>query len=595
MATKFNLNRQPVPDEEINSHKDFGELVNKFKKQSIEKARSDASFLKNKKATYSAIIAGVAVICTVTYFSVFKKEPPKETNNDKIVTSQNQNNNTPETKQNKAFIAPPISKLNVPYTSYNVKAEQGATIKHKSNSKIIIPKKAFVNKQGQDIIGDVEIKYREFHNQADIIASGIPMTYDSAGVQSHLESAGMIDIKGYQNGEPVYINPKKQITVEFQSEHTADKYNMYVLDTVAKNWVYQNRDNSLIEKKQQPVKQAQPAKADNATAETIASTKTESLQKQIDAIPPKIEAEKVVYTKKINQLPKATSPVKPAKATTGRPQFELDVNYKEFPELEAFKNAVFEVGAENKNFNAKLADITWSSAEVSEGPVKGKNYVLTLKLKEQVEKLIVYPALTGADYDKALKSYESKFADYKNLQAKREADEKRLKEEFEAKQAAYIEEQKKLSDEMVKEKVRLWKEREAKQLEEYNSMSNEVKVMRIFNVSSFNIYNSDCPNNLPKGAKMDPIFVSNDKSHMRPSTIYLICHSKNLVYNLPFGQLPYDPKEKYSLCVIIKERVYLCSKEKFSEIITANQNKIPLIEMAENTGDMMDFKKAIGI
>ena len=51
MATKFNLNRQPVPDEEINSHKDFGELVNKFKKQSIEKARSDASFLKNKKAT----------------------------------------------------------------------------------------------------------------------------------------------------------------------------------------------------------------------------------------------------------------------------------------------------------------------------------------------------------------------------------------------------------------------------------------------------------------------------------------------------------------------------------------------------------------
>jgi hypothetical protein len=121
MATKFNLNRQPVPDEEINSHKDFGELVNKFKKQSIEKARSDASFLKNKKATYSAIIAGVAVICTVTYFSVFKKEPPKETNNDKIVTSQQNNTNTPNTKLNKAFIAPPIPKLNVPYTSYKVK------------------------------------------------------------------------------------------------------------------------------------------------------------------------------------------------------------------------------------------------------------------------------------------------------------------------------------------------------------------------------------------------------------------------------------------------------------------------------------------
>jgi hypothetical protein len=206
MGTKFNLNRQPVPDEEINSHKDFGELVNKFKKQSIEKARSDANFLKNKKATYSAIIAGVAVVCTVTYFSVFKKEPPKETTHDKIATKQ-QPTNSPDSKPNKAFIAPPISRLNVPYTSYKVKSEQGATLKHSSNSKIIIPKKAFVNKQGQDIIGDVEIKYREFHNQADIIASGIPMAYDSAGVQSTLESAGMIDIKGYQNGEPVFIHP----------------------------------------------------------------------------------------------------------------------------------------------------------------------------------------------------------------------------------------------------------------------------------------------------------------------------------------------------------------------------------------------------
>ncbi len=74
---KFNLNRPPVSDEEINSHKDFGELVKKFKNESIQKARSDVSFQKKKKMTYSAVIAGVAVICTVTYFSVFKKEPPK--------------------------------------------------------------------------------------------------------------------------------------------------------------------------------------------------------------------------------------------------------------------------------------------------------------------------------------------------------------------------------------------------------------------------------------------------------------------------------------------------------------------------------------
>jgi len=592
MGTKFNLDRKPVTDEEINSHKDFGELVNKFKKQSIEKARSDVNFLKNKKVTYSAIIAGVAVVCTVTYFAVFKKEPPKETANDKIITTQQQISSSSQNKQNKAFITPPVSKLNVPYTSYKVKAEQGATIKHKSNSKIIIPKKAFVDKQGHDIVGEVEIKYREFHNQADIIASGIPMTYDSAGVQSHFESAGMIDIKGYQNGEPVYIKPQKQITVEFASEYKDDRYNMYELDTVAKNWTYLCRDNSLTNKKQSvPAKQIT-----NKEIEKTDSPKAIELQKQIDAIPPKIETEKIVYNQKVSQLPKHTEPNKPAKAIAGRPQFQLEVNYKEFPELQAFKNAVFEVGTENKNYNSKLADVTWSSAEVSEGPQKGKNYLLTLKLRERVEKLIVYPALTGADYDKALKAYESKFADYKNLVAKREADEKKLKEEFEAKQTALFEERKRLKEEQVQANIKYWKEQQAKLDEEYSSMGNQERVVRIFNISRFNIYNSDCPNSLPHEAKITPIYVlNNGSSRINPSNIYLISHSRNLVYNLQYGQIPYNTNEKYSICVLAKGKLYLCSKETFSEIIISKQNKIPLTELDTNVNDASDLKKAIGI
>ncbi len=592
MGTKFNINRQPVPDEEINSHKDFGELVNKFKKQSIEKARSDASFLKNKKATYSAIIAGVAVICTVTYFSVFKKEPPKETTHDKIATNQN-TTNSPKTKSNKTFITPPISRLNVPYTSYKVKAEEGATLKHKSNSKIIIPKKAFVDKQGLDIVGDVEIKYREFHNQADIIASGIPMIYDSAGVQTTLESAGMIDIKGYQNGEPVFINPKKQITVEFQSEHTADRYNMYVLDTIAKNWVYVSRDNSLKGPQRQ---QGEKGLKGNEPIINSVSNKEKEIQKQIDAIPPKIEKEKIVYAQKINQLPKTSAPAKPSKATAGRQQFELEVNYKEFPELAAFKNAVFEVGTENKNFSSKLADITWSSAEVSEGPVKGKNYLLTLKHKDQIEKLIVYPTLAGEDYDKALKAYESKFNDYKNILAKREADEKKLKEEFEAKQAAFAAELKKFSEDMIKEKIRWKKEQEDEFDKKFQSMNSQDKVTRIFNLSTFGICNSDCPTSMPKGEQMSPVYTINTGgTFIRAEHTYLVCHTKNLVFNFYNPVISYDPKESYSLCVLANGKMYLCSKEVLSQCFTAKQNKIPVTELSSDVNDAHDLRKAMGI
>ena len=587
MATKFNLNRPAVPDEEINSHKDFGELVNKFKAESIQKARNDVSFFKSKKATYSAIIAGVTVICTVTYFAVFKKDPPKQTANDTIITSQQNTSNTPQIKPNKAFIAPPTSKLNVPYTSYKVKAEQGAKIQHKQ-SKIYIPKNAFVNKQGQDIIGDVDIQYREFHDQADIIASGIPMAYDSAGIKSTLESAGMFDIKGFQKGEHVYVNPKKAITVELASNNITDKFNQYILDTIARNWVYMKRDilgTKGIEK----------TKGNKETE--VTNLKTEQLHKQLDAIPPKIEAEKVVYTKKINLLPKSVQPTKPIKSTEGRPQFELDVNYKEFPELEAFKNAVFEVGAENKNYNAKLSEITWSSAEISEGPQKGKNYLVTLKLRERVEKLIVYPALTGVNYDKAIASYEKKFVEYKNLVTKREADEKKLKEEFETKQQAYLAEQKKLNEELVRERIKIRHGQDKQFAEQFSTMGNQQRIIRTFQVSNFGIYNSDCPNSMPKGASVNPIYViNNGASFITPTTTYLVCHTKNIVYNLyANAPLSYDPEDSYSLCVIANGKLYTCNKELFAALTKEKQNKFPLLELSVAVNDVSDFKKALGI
>ncbi len=588
MEPKFNLDRPKISDEEINSKKDFGELVKQFKQQSIEKAKSDSNFIKNKKATYSAIIAGVAVICTVSYFTVFKKQPPKETTNDKITTIQT-NNSTQNTKSNKAFIAPPISKLNVPYTSYKVKSEQGATIKHKSNSKIIIPKKAFVNKQGQEIIGDVEIRYREFHNQADIIASGIPMAYDSAGIKSHLESAGMLDIKGYQNGEPVYIAPKKQITIEFASSYGEDKYNMYVLDTVAKNWQYVSRDNS--------VKNYNSKKIAHADTLKNFSAKTKEIEKLLSVIPQKIEYEKSVYTKKVNQLTKPVEPLKPTKATAGRPKFELEVDYKEFPELSAFKNAVFEVGSENKNYKNNFADITWSSAEISEGSKKGENYLLTLKLRERVEKLIVYPALTGADYEKAIDAYNKKFSNYKELLYKKMADEQLLKTEFEAKQAAYIAEEKKLKSEQIKERIRIQKEQEAQFNDQMSTASNAAKVTRIFNISSFGICNSDCPNSLPKEAKLHPVFViNNDASFITPTNSFLVSHTKNLVFSFGNEPISYNPEDSYSLCVMASNgKMYVCDKETFLNCIVNKQHKIPVKELSDGVNDAYDLKMALGI
>lgn len=580
MEPKFNLDRPKVSEEEINKHKDFDNLVKQFKEQSIKKARNDSSFLKNKKVTYAAVIAGVTVVCTLTYFTVFNNTKTKTATHDKIATTEIPDNKINETKA-ASFIAPPSSKINVPYSSYKINSAKGGELAHHTRSKIKVPKNAFVNKKGEEIVGEVEIRYREFHNQADIIASGIPMTYDSAGTQYHFESAGMFDIQGYKDGEQVFIRPEKEITIELASQQPADHFNQYELDTVAHNW--------KCLKKDEPHSMAGSKKAVAPSNSEPQNETTKNLREKIDAIPPKIENEKIAYEKKIEQLP-VKKPVKPLKANSGRPQFELDVDYKEFPELAAFKNAVFEVGDENKNYNPELSRITWSEAKVSAGPERGKNYLVTLKKGSRVEKLIVYPALSGTDYEKALKNYDEAFA-------KRQAEEKKLQDELAAKQKAYLEDQKKLTEELVREQIKIRKQMEEQLQQQFNTMGEIAKVTRIFSVSRFGVYNSDCPRSMPSGPGFHPVFACNGNPSLTPNVVYLIEHGRNIVFNFSgesVNEMRYDPSKDYSLCVVSKGLIYHYSREKFASAMSSGLKTFELTPVPD-VDNVADFKKALGI
>lgn len=584
MEPKFNLNRSKISDEEINKHKDFDKLVKQFKEQSIQKAKSDGNFLKNKKATYATVIAGIAVVCTVTYFTVFNKQNKPITTNDKTNTS-NSLHKTPVTDAKKPFIAPPSKKLDIPYTTYKVNNSKGGELAHHTKTRIKIPKNSFVNKEGQEIIGDVEIKYREFHDQADIIASGIPMTYDSAGAKYTFESAGMFDVKGYQNGKEVFLKQGKPITVELASRYTDDSYNQYYLDTLSHNWQVIKHDTPQLDPEAIP-----PAQLNSKQK----SEKEIQLTKRIEHVPLQIDSVNTVYSKKITNLPQPKQPFKPAKAT-GRPQFNLEVDYKDYPELLSFKNSVFEVGAENKNYTKELHTITWSSALISQGPQKGKNYILTLKYRNREEKLIVYPVLTGEDYEKAAATYDKKFNEYNVALEKREADELKLKAEMEAKQKAYMEEQKKLSAELLKEQIRIRREME-------NQLANELKngvvqqtVVRVFTVNNFGIYNSDCPRSMPRGPVIEPNYISNSVP-LDPSAVYLVDAGKNIVYNMsatPY-RFMYSEKSRYTLCVVAGGNIYVCNKDEFSLSVKSEKAKFNLKSISSDA-EVSDLKKALEI
>lgn len=131
----------------------------------------------------------------------------KQSKNKRQAISTNQSIKT----KNKAFIQTPSQKITIPNTKYKVNNNKNTTILHTSNTKIKIPKNSFVDKNGKDIIGDVTIEYKEMLDIGDVILSGIPMHYDSLGHSFNFESAGMFNIKGNQNNEPVYIKQNKKL------------------------------------------------------------------------------------------------------------------------------------------------------------------------------------------------------------------------------------------------------------------------------------------------------------------------------------------------------------------------------------------------
>ncbi len=601
MEPKFNIDRPKISDEEIKKHQNFEQLVKQFKQQSLNKARHDKSWWKSKKVRYSAVIAGITVICTISYLALFKNETTQNKTHETLITQDTKKENT-NTKKN--FINEPSRKLKVNYTAYTINNAKGGEIKHPTSSKIKVPKNTFVDKEGKDVIGDVTIEYREFHDAADIIASGIPMGYDSAGTKYTLESAGMFDIKGSQNGKPVFIKKDKSVEVELASANSEDRFNQYYLDTVKKNWQYIQKDNAnAISGNRHENKEFDNNQKDSPDNFIKKSPKLQILKNQIEVVIPKrIDSVKFVYTKKIDAVPKVKEPNKPAKAS-GRPTFKLDGSYSEFPELAAFNDVIFEVGPENNNYRKEMHEITWSDVKVSEGPTKGKNYLLTLTYRKQVEKLIVYPVLSGNDLEKAEKKYQQKFKDYKGLVEKRNAEEKRLMAEMEAKQKIYLADLKKKQEDYEKEKIKLlvaFKQNEQNQLAtNFNTMSMQTKATRIFNVSSFGIYNSDCPRNQPSGKTVTPMFVVNEKGTLiNPDLIYMIDHKTKTVYNIAFNdgfKINYDPQNDYSICVFKQNKLYICTKDMFKTTANKDGNKFTVNELPEGSDNLTDFKKALEI
>ncbi|HMX38755.1 MAG TPA: T9SS type A sorting domain-containing protein [Saprospiraceae bacterium] len=290
-----------------------------------------------------------------------------------------------ENRPDKLSVRPPFegAQVNVAPSTHTVQPGQTTTLTMPSGSTVEIPAAVFVTLDGQPVTKPVDIQFREFHNAAHIIASGIPMKVRGAnGHEEWMQTAGMFEIKGSSEGREVKIAPGKSITVNLVSE-VSGEYPAWYFDPAQGNWVQQG------------------------TNTPTASPAAQSLVREVASL----------------RAATAQPPVAPLAVDKSKPSLDFKLDLSEFPELRSLRNIVWQYAGDDPKLdpanNRWIKKTNWSEAKLEEGKKAGQ-YILTLVGDEQDYIIPVQASLSGSDLSAAQASYEKAMVKYRELQAQLE-------------------------------------------------------------------------------------------------------------------------------------------------------------------------------
>ncbi len=538
---KINTNRKNISDEQALKHKSFDKVMAGYKAM-------NTPLYKTFKFWASA---GVAVTTVVVATLLLTNNLKKET---------------------ESAVKPPFATLDVSSDLFSVDASKDTVITTKSGSQIKIAANSFVDENGNPLNGIVDIKYREFHDVIDIFMSGIPMTYDSAGTQYHFESAGMFEIKGFQNHEEVFISKASPITILLASKQEGERFNIYKLDDKNGDWSYINKDTSG--------KIAEPALAEMKTdsVEGPVNKKIEKLTKEVEKA--KAKTEQAMREK----------PVEPKKLAEKSQNLKIEVDEKEFPELALYKNLLFEIDKNDKTYKPELAKITWDAASVKKGKESG-TYILTFTKGQDDYSFLTRPVVAEKDFQKAKEVYERKFAEYEKTLVKRKDDEAKKQKELE-------EEYARLNAEREAQLAEIQKRVAAESQRIVASGQTRDIIYRSFMVSSFGIWNSDCPQSMPKGLMVSATFSDKNNKSIAMQSLFLVEKGKNAVYSYySYDSFQFNPNvENILLGVTTDNKIAIFKQEDFAALgkIGSSCNfKMNVLE--KKFKDIDEVKQFIGI
>lgn len=598
MKPKIIIDREPVSSEEIQSRKDFRKVVSQV-------ALMQKPFFKSTWFISSAVITGT--MAAIAVVAIFAAHPPTEDQQEEALISEVKSDSIPANalmssgyySEDSPCIKPPVPGAELQASTYTVDNQKGAVLKHSTGTEIRIPANSLTDESGNVIQGKAELQYREYHTVPEIILSGIPMTYDSAGTRYAFETAGMFDIHCVQNGKKVYLDEKKPISVKMQSTSAEGRFNFYELDTAARNWVYlgKGKNEAIVNENKVEIDEVEIEKNSE-----VVNTNKHSVQSHPEVIK---KTGMVEQAKKEVVKTEESKPVEPRKLNPDKYNFLLNVDPEEFPEMASFKSTRFEVGEESKNFDRTWFSKTWNDVRLREKS-KGISYYLDLTLiqngKPNTSTVVVYPAFDGKDYEMARKRFDQQFTTYEKTLSDKKAELAKKEAELKAeikKQEIEFARQEMARKEAEKERERIRKQ----QIANANRIStnsfgqmvvistgNQVRMMaaRTFSVAKFGTFNCDSPHKFPSERVLSATFSGKTDGEEHPivaNETFLVNRKTKMYYpysSSMLNQFGYNPKGDNMILIILADgKTAVFAAEDFQKI----PNEVPMYHFTMRISD----------
>ena len=283
-------------------------------------------------------------------------------------------NEAPEIASNEKEDKDPIASVIDPLTGideltkvFTIDPTIAQTIQLANGGSIEFPANAFVDSNGNPVTGNVDVNWQEFHSLGDIIVSGIPMKYDSAGVANDLTSGGMFTISASQKNKDLELAPGKKAKVNLASIQDTPCYNFYELDEETGDWKYETT------KEAEPLEEEEEDRAEVEKPSNILDVQVSTAKF------PELNADDIVGWKTVGEMDPTIKNLSRSHQTKARLSKEGSDYVIEFQNLDVKKSVkvqpylMEEAMADSKvnevELNREIAELAQYQADVAAGRV----------------------------------------------------------------------------------------------------------------------------------------------------------------------------------------------------------------------------------